>query len=114
MVEPQWTPTDVDIEQANVTGFTRFVEERHGLDLPDYRALWQWSVDEPGDFWQAVWDAFDVVSHTDPGPALADAAMPGAVWFPGARLNFAEYVFRERPPDEAAIVHLDEEGHPEP
>jgi acetoacetyl-CoA synthetase len=111
VVEPQWTPTDVDIEQANVTGFTRFVEERHGLDLPDYRALWQWSVDEPGDFWQAVWDAFDVVSHTDPGPALADAAMPGAVWFPGARLNFAEYVFRERPPDEAAIVHLDEEGH---
>lgn len=110
MVEPQWTPTDVDIEQANVTGFTRFVEERHGLDLPGYRALWQWSVDEPGDFWQAVWDAFDVVSHTDPGPALADASMPGAVWFPGARLNFAEYVFRERPPDEAAIVHLDEEG----
>ena len=111
MVEPQWTPTDVDIEQANVTGFTRFVEERHGLDLPDYRALWQWSVDEPGDFWQAVWDAFDVVSHTDPGPALADASMPGAVWFPGARLNFAEYVFREHPPDEAAVVHLDEEGH---
>lgn len=110
MVEPQWTPTDVDIEQANVTGFTRFVEERHGLDLPGYRALWQWSVDEPGAFWQAVWDAFDVVSHTDPGPALADASMPGAVWFPGARLNFAEYVFRERPPDEAAIVHLDEEG----
>jgi len=110
VVEPQWTPTDVDIEQANVTGFTRFVEERHGLDLPGYRALWQWSVDEPGAFWQAVWDAFDVVSHTDPGPALADASMPGAVWFPGARLNFAEYVFRERPPDEAAIVHLDEEG----
>ncbi len=110
MVEPQWTPTDVDIEQANVTGFTRFVEERHGLDLPDYRALWQWSVDEPGDFWQAVWDAFDVVSHTDPGPALADASMPGAVWFPGARLNFAEYVFRERPPGEAAIVRLDEVG----
>ena len=110
-MEPLWTPTDVDIEEANVTGFTRFVEGRHGLDLPDYRALWQWSVDEPGDFWQAVWDAFDVVSHSDPGPALADDSMPGAVWFPGARLNFAEYVFRERPPDEPAVVHLDEVGN---
>ncbi|WP_241386377.1 acetoacetate--CoA ligase [Rhodococcus sp. CH91] len=110
-MEPQWTPTDVDIEEANVTGFTRFVEERHGLDLPDYRALWQWSVDEPGDFWQAVWDAYDVVSHTDPGPALADESMPGAIWFPGAELNFAEYVFRERPADEPAVVHLDEEGN---
>ncbi|MEU5842607.1 acetoacetate--CoA ligase [Rhodococcus sp. NPDC047139] len=109
-MQPQWTPTQVDVEQANVTGFTRFVEERHGLDLPDYRALWQWSVDEPGEFWQAVWDAFDVISHTDPGPALADPSMPGAVWFPGARLNFVEYVFRERPPGEPAVVHLDEEG----
>ncbi|WP_213934186.1 acetoacetate--CoA ligase [Rhodococcus sp. B50] len=110
-MEPQWIPTAVDVEEANVTGFTRFVEDRHELDLPDYRALWQWSVDEPGDFWQAVWDAFDVVSHTDPGPALADASMPGAAWFPGARLNFAEYVFRERPTGRAAVVHLDEEGH---
>ncbi|MEO5964746.1 MAG: acetoacetate--CoA ligase, partial [Candidatus Limnocylindrales bacterium] len=52
---------------------------------------WQWSVDEPGAFWQSVWDWVGVRSGTDPGPALADARMPGASWFPTARLNYAEH-----------------------
>ncbi len=99
------------VEHANVTGFARFVERRHGLDLPDYRSLWQWSVDAPDDFWKAVWDNFEILSHADPGPALADDAMPGAVWFPGARLNLVEHVFRDRPPHDPAVVYLDEEGH---
>ncbi|UYP18031.1 acetoacetate--CoA ligase [Rhodococcus sp. Z13] len=115
-MQPQWVPTEADIERANVTRFTRFVEQRHGLILPDYRALWQWSVEHPGEFWQAVWDTFEVVSHTDPGPALADASMPGAVWFPGATLNLVEHVFRGRDPESRdpqspAVVHLDEAGN---
>src|SRR5690606_20962570 len=110
VVKPQWIPTETDIARANITRFTSFVEQRHGSDLPDYRALWQWSVDHPGEFWQAVWDTFDVVSHTDPGPPLADASMPGAVWFPGATLNFVEHVFRGRDPQGVAVVHVDETG----
>ncbi|MGC5162589.1 acetoacetate--CoA ligase [Rhodococcus sp. DT1] len=110
-MQPQWIPHDAAVARANITEFARFAERRHGLSLPDYGSLWRWSVDAPGDFWKAVWDRFEVVSHTDPGPALADTAMPGAVWFPGARLNLVEHVFRDRPPQGPAVVHLDEAGH---
>ena len=110
-MQPQWVPEPSVVEHANVTEFARFVERRHGLNLPDYRALWQWSVDAPNHFWKAVWDSFEILSHTDPGPALADSAMPGAVWFPGARLNIVEHVFRDRPPLDPAVVYLDEAGH---
>ena len=65
------------------------------LAFATYDDAWRWSVDDPGAFWQSVWDHFDVRSATAPGPALADARMPGARWFPGATLNYAEHVLRD-------------------
>ena len=62
-----------------------------GPALADYDAAWRWSVDDPGAFWQAVWDVAGVQSSTPTGPALADARMPGARWFPGATLNYASH-----------------------
>ncbi|MGO4200918.1 acetoacetate--CoA ligase [Rhodococcus sp. TAF43] len=109
---PQWVPTDADIEKARITDFARWVERRTGLSLPDYAALWQWSVDHIGDFWQAVWDYFEVRSITDPGPALANDAMPGAVWFPDARLNYVDHVTRSARTDRPAVVYEAEDGHP--
>ncbi|MGW5300820.1 acetoacetate--CoA ligase [Rhodococcus aetherivorans] len=109
-VPPQWTPTEQDVADARITAFTRWVEQRHGLSLPDYHALWRWSVDDLGRFWQDVWDWFDVRSRTDPGPALADASMPGAVWFPGARLNYVEQALRHARDDRPAIVYVGEDG----
>ena len=61
-----------------------------GPSIVDYDAAWRWSVDEPGAFWQALWDAAGIRSSTPTGPALANARMPGARWFPGATLNYAE------------------------
>lgn len=110
MIRPQWVPTEVDSAEARVTAFGRFVERRHAVQLPDYDTLWQWSIDHSCEFWQAVWDWFDIRGGTDPGPALADATMPGAVWFPGARLNYAAHVFRNAREDRPAIVHIDEDG----
>lgn len=109
-IPPQWTPTEQDVATARLTAFARWVERRHGVSLPDYHALWRWSVDNLGPFWQDVWDWFDVRSRTDPGPALDDATMPGAVWFPGARLNYAEHVLRYARDDRPAIVHVGEDG----
>ncbi len=65
-----------------------------GIDPHDYDALWRWSVEEPDAFWQAVWRFFDVPGDGSPSPALADASMPGAVWFPDVRLNYAEAALR--------------------
>ncbi len=71
-------------------------------DASDYDRLWQWSTENLGAFWQAVWDYFDVASDTDPGPALAEDRMPGAVWFPGARINYVDQVFRHGAAQDAA------------
>jgi acetoacetyl-CoA synthetase len=72
----------------------------------DYRELWQWSVDDLEGFWAAIWERFDVGSGYE--RVLADASMPGAVWFPGARLNYAERLFRGKPDDRVALVHASE------
>ena len=79
-----------------------------GLDrtFADYDELWAWSVDEPDEFWRAVWQEFDVPSDGDPTIALADASMPGAVWFPDVRLNYAEAMLRMpgRADDDVVVV----------
>jgi acetoacetyl-CoA synthetase len=71
-----------------------WLEREHRVELEDYQAAWRWSVDEPGAFWQSVWDHFQVLASNGPdgpGPALADSRMPGARWFPGASLSYAEH-----------------------
>jgi acetoacetyl-CoA synthetase len=85
--------------------FLDTVERATGRSFADYHAAWQWSVEEPGEFWRAVWGYFDVWADTPPSEGLADASMPGAVWFPDATLNYAEHLFRGRDPDAVAIVH---------
>jgi acetoacetyl-CoA synthetase len=57
---PQWQPTERDIADARVTDFARFVQQRTGTPVPDYPALWQWSVDDPAAFWGALWEYFDL------------------------------------------------------
>ena len=65
-----------------------------GLALADYDAAWRWSVEEPGAFWRSIWDHFSVQAGSPPTADLAVATMPGAVWFPGATLNYAEHAIR--------------------
>ncbi|QQZ11935.1 acetoacetate--CoA ligase [Rhodococcus sp. 21391] len=106
--DPQWVPTESDVRDAVVTDFARFVSRRHSVRVDDYRALWRWSVADPAAFWQDVWDYFEIRSATDPGPALVDGAMPGAVWFPGATLNYVDHVFRNARPGTPAILYAGE------
>lgn len=79
-----------------------------GLDrtFADYDELWTWSVEQPAEFWSALWREFDVPSDGDPTTALADASMPGAVWFPDVRLNYAEVMLRMpgRADDDIVVV----------
>ena len=78
-------------------------------------AAWRWSVDEPDAFWGAVVAFFDLPIHDLPTPLLADPSMPGAVWFPGASLNYAEHVLRPglSAPDRTALIAVGEGGEPE-
>ncbi len=105
---PQWVPAPEDIARARITDFARFVTERHAVPLPDYHALWQWSVDDVAGFWGAVWDWFALGER--PPEVLARREMPGASWFPGARLNYVERVLAQARADRPAIVSVEEDG----
>lgn len=110
MITALWTPDDSDVEDARITEFARFVERRHGLSLPDYATLWQWSTDELELFWRAVWDFFDIRSAAEPTTVLARGEMPGAQWFPGVELNYVDQILRHERPDRTAIIHAREDG----
>ena len=94
--------------------FAATAAARHGAPVGDYHDLWQWSVDHPARFWRAVWEFFDIHAARDPGEGdaavLADAAMPGARWFPGVELNYVEQVLRHRDLPGAAIIGVGEDG----
>ncbi|NMN96354.1 acetoacetate--CoA ligase [Antrihabitans stalactiti] len=107
--QPQWTPSDEDIRKARITAFAEFVGPRAGESFGDYASLWEWSVAHIDEFWTALWDYFDILSP-DPGPALESAVMPGAKWFPDARLNYVDQVFRNVTADSPAIVYAQEDG----
>ncbi|MFJ9368648.1 acetoacetate--CoA ligase [Nocardia sp. NPDC101769] len=110
MAAPIWVPDPSAVEGARISRFTEFIEAEHAVRLPSYSDLHRWSVENLGEFWQAVWDFFGVQSPTAPGPALTDALMPHVTWFPGAQLNYAEYLLRGRDPDAVALVDATEAG----
>lgn len=107
---PAWVPSPRNIDAARVTEFMRWLESERGLAFADYDALWRWSVDAIGDFWSALWDWADIRSTPARGQALSDAAMPGAVWFPGVGMNYVDQVFRHATDAHPAIIFRNEAG----
>ncbi|MEV0561213.1 acetoacetate--CoA ligase [Dactylosporangium sp. NPDC050588] len=94
MAKELWRPPADVRERTRIGAFLRWLSSERGLEFEDYGQLWQWSVDHPAEFWQAIWEHFEVITHEPATAALPDARMPGADWFPGARLNYAEHVLR--------------------
>jgi acetoacetyl-CoA synthetase len=106
-----WTPSPEAIARSNLTKYERWLESERGVHLDgDYQALWRWSIAELGDFWRSIWDYFDVQHSGDPRAALAERVMPGARWFEGAELNYAEHIFRGKDPAAVAVRHAAEGG----
>jgi len=107
---PIWTPSTAQRERARVTAFARALSLRVGRPIPDYATLHAISVNDPAEFWSAVWDECGVIGHRGVDPVVLDAdRMPGARFFPGARLNFAENAVRG-PAEAPAIVARREDG----
>ncbi|WP_051005136.1 acetoacetate--CoA ligase [Blastococcus saxobsidens] len=103
-----WAPPPDRAERTRLAEFTRFAEARTGRSFPDYADLWTWSTVELEEFWQAVWDFFDVRSSAPHTAVLESPEMPGARWFPGARLNFAEHVLAQERPGQPALLAVSE------
>ena len=91
--------------------FLTWLADRHNLRFNDYGELWRWSTDELEAFWAAVWTYYEVGTGT-PGTVLTERAMPGADWFPGAQLNYAEEVLRRAPHGDASVIFLREDEAP--
>ncbi len=103
MTEPLWNPSPERVAKSNVTRFIQLVNEREGTRLGDYPSLYRWSVDEREKFWAAVWSFCGIIGDLGDGPVLERGdEMPGARFFPTARLNFAENLLRRR--DDALAV----------
>ena len=104
-----WKPSENWLRQANITAFTEWLGRTRDLQFADYAALHRWSVEHLEDFWTAIWDYFEVQSSSQYDCVLANRNMPGAQWFPGAHLNYAEHIFRRFNDDEAALVFASED-----
>ncbi|MBP6799615.1 MAG: acetoacetate--CoA ligase [Zoogloea sp.] len=100
---PLWVPAGDRIAAANITDFARGAERRWGRALPDYPALHGWSVEQPAEFWTSIWDLGDVRGQMGPVVLENGELMPGARWFPEARLNFAENLLRSRDDSDALV-----------
>ncbi len=97
MKTPLWTPSPERVAQANLTRFIRRVNEKFSRDLRDYAQLYQWSVENISEFWATLWE-FAGIRASQPYTQVVDdlQKFPGARWFSGARLNFAENLLRYR------------------
>ncbi len=104
-----WEPTPQDRERANMTRFMRWVGEREGREFEEYEQLWRWSVTEIERFWAAIWEFCGVRASRPYERVLKDRAMPGARWFEGVELNYAEnMLLRERDAEAVAVLHCSE------
>ncbi len=107
-----WTPKPERVARAAITDFASFAAERTGSPLPDYAALWEFSTTDLPGFWSAVADYFQIRWHDRPTAVLPEAVMPGADWFPGGTLNYAEHALSkaDRTGGDPAVIAIEEDG----
>ncbi|HMK65470.1 MAG TPA: acetoacetate--CoA ligase, partial [Thermodesulfobacteriota bacterium] len=110
---PLWEPSAALIKQANMTRFMHFVNRKYGKDFQDYPSLYNWSIDQISDFWAAMWEFAEIKTSRSYEKVVDDSTkMPGAHWFVGAQLNFAENLLRYRD-DRVALVFKGEGREPQ-
>jgi acetoacetyl-CoA synthetase len=102
-----WTPSAERASQAHLTHYLCWLSER-GRRFDSYAALWRWSIDDLEGFWGSLWEYFDVRASQPYERVLGQRSMPGAEWFPGARLNYAEHALRHERAGADALMFLSE------
>lgn len=103
-----WKPEDNHREKTRIAHFRRWLEQRHSCSFESYHELWSWSVEDPGRFWEDIWEYFEIKAHTPYYKVLESERVQGARWFPGSTLNYAEHIFRAADPLRPAILFQSE------
>jgi acetoacetyl-CoA synthetase len=106
--EKLWEPPAELVERSRLREYMRWLASERGLDFAGYDELWRWSVDDLEGFWSSIWEFFEVQADGGFERALGSREMPGAEWFTGTSLNYAEHVFAGKDDAETAILHASE------
>ena len=104
-----WTPGPEQLQSSRLVQYQNWLAREKGVVTHEYTNLWRWSVEHLDVFWQSIWSFFDIQADGEREPALGQRGMPGAEWFPNARLNFAEHVFRGATPNQPAVIARSED-----
>ena len=105
-----WEPSQEFINQSNLRQYECWLKERKGLSFINYEELWKWSNDCFEDFWESLWEYFKIITHSGYQSVISSDEMPGARWFEGATLNYAEHIFRNYSDDRTALFYRNEAG----
>jgi acetoacetyl-CoA synthetase len=107
-----WRPEPEVAGASQMAALRDWLRTNQGINVPaGYDAMWRWSIHAPDQFWGSLAEFFDLRFHQRPDAVLRDAAMPGARWFPGATLNYAEHSLRASArPDDLAVIFVREDG----
>ncbi len=103
-----WTPSPEWIERSNLTAYRRWLARTRNLQFETYEDLWRWSVSDLEAFWASIWEYCGIQASAPYERVLGRREMPGAEWFPGAKLNYAEHALRHERPGADAVYHLSE------
>jgi acetoacetyl-CoA synthetase len=104
-----WEPSTAVKEAANLSHYMAWLEKERGLAFPSYHELWRWSVTDLEQFWESIWDYFDVAASSAYSSILTERTMPGTEWFAGAELSYAEHVFRNMNSERPAMLYAAED-----
>lgn len=107
-----WNPSKLFIDQTNLKHFQDWLFHNKGRSFENYDELWNWSVNEIEDFWESVWQYFQVINHSEGYDRVLSGAMPQANWFEGSLINYAEHIFRKTTTNRPAIIFQREEKEP--
>ncbi|MCB0845994.1 MAG: AMP-binding protein, partial [Bacteroidetes bacterium] len=103
-----WQPSKKFAQNSRLQAFIKWLKDKHQLSFSNYDELWEWSVENTKDFWAAVWEYFAIISHSSYTEIHTDDPMPDTRWFPGATLNYAEHIFRNKTSLHPAIIYQTE------
>jgi len=108
--EVLWRPSADEVVDSRIQAFRDWLRTERGVLTTDYDELWRFSVTRPGEFWGAVADFLEVRWHDRPTEVLATTSMPGARWFPGGTLNYAEQALAGKADGDLAVIFQREDG----
>jgi acetoacetyl-CoA synthetase len=108
-----WSPSADPLEQGEIGRYLVWLRSHRQLTFADYQALWRWSVEDLEGFWSSIWEFYGIRAHSPFERVLGRATMPGAEWFPGASLNYAEHLLgTDADGDRVAVVARSETRPP--